>query len=204
MRLFSKIYDKGKNRIVYKVFGIRFKFEVYKNVYVGCGDDCIAGYVGCDIRKTPAVKYVCKAWELSSKVRNLENIYSRHMCEHLTYQEFEQTLKDWYEALNWGGLIHIIVPNIDYHIEQFQRAIFDNENLQNEKSDLAWSIAGFCGWQRENYIINGGGNSKTKYWDVHKSIWNDKLMRLYLENSGFKDISIEIVENVHLVAKAKK
>ena len=168
---------------------------------MGCGNDSLAGYVGCDIRKTPAVKIVCKAWELSSKVKDIENIYSRHMCEHLTYQEFEQTLKDWHRALRNGGQIHIIVPNIDYHIKQFKRAVFDNENLQNAKSDLAWSIAGFCGWQRENYTLGGG---KTKYWDVHKSIWNDKLMRLYLENTGFSDIRTEIIENVHLVAKAKK
>ena len=52
-------------------------------------------------------------------------------------------------------------------------------------------------------IIHWGGG-KTKYWDVHKSIWNDKLMRLYLENAGFKNIHIEIIENVHLVANAKK
>ena len=203
MKIFSKEYNAEKEQNIYTILGIKIKLRKRneKNIYVGCGDDYIDGYIGCDIRKTPNVKYVCKAWEISSHVKNVENIYSRHMCEHLTYQEFEITLKDWYKALIKGGNIHIIVPNIDYHVKQFQRAVFNNENLKNEKSDLAWSIAGFCGWQREDYINK---NSKTKYWDVHKSIWNEKLMKLYLENVGFNNIKTEIINNVHLSVKAKK
>lgn len=81
-------------------------FKLKNNVnkiYMGCGDDYKEGYIGCDIRKTKTSKIICKAWELSKHIKNLEEIYSRHMVEHLTYTEFNETLKDWNKALLGGG-----------------------------------------------------------------------------------------------------
>ena len=50
---------------------------------MGCGDDYKDGYVGCDVRKTKTAKIICKAWELSKYCKNVNEIYSRHMVEHL-------------------------------------------------------------------------------------------------------------------------
>lgn len=202
--VFSVKNSQDKSHKIITFLGVKVKFkkkELIKNVYVGCGDDFKEGYVGCDIRKTKNTKIVCKAWELSKKVKDLENIYSRHMCEHLTYDEFIFTLTDWYKTLKPAGLVHIIVPNIDYHIEQFKRAEFDNKSLETKWSDLSWSLAGFCGWQRENYIKI---KNDTKYWDVHKSVWNSKLIRLFLENLGYVHITCEVIDNVHLSVMARK
>lgn len=46
------------------------------------------------------------------------------MVEHLTYTEFNETLKDWCKALT-GAKLHIICPDLDFYIEQFKNAIFD-------------------------------------------------------------------------------
>lgn len=189
---------------VITILGIKIKVKKempIKNLYVGCGEDFLCGYVGCDIRKTKTTRIICKAWEISKKVSKLENIYSRHMCEHLTFQEFQYTLEDWIKALAPMGKIHIIVPNIDYHIEQFQRAKFNLESLNESRSDLSWSLAGFYGWQREDYISS---ENKNKYWDVHKSCYNVQLMKLYLERAGFIHINCEIIDNVHLSVTARK
>ena len=78
--------------------------KVIDKIYMGCGDDYKDGYVGCDVRKTKTAKIICKAWELSKYCKNVNEIYSRHMVEHLTYAEFNETLKDWYKVLNGGGV----------------------------------------------------------------------------------------------------
>ena len=80
--------------------------RVVDKIYMGCGDDYKEGYVGCDIRKTKTAKIICKAWELSKHCKNVGEIYSRHMVEHLTYTEFNETLKDWYKALNGGAIAY--------------------------------------------------------------------------------------------------
>ena len=86
---------------------------------MGCGDDYKDGYVGCDIRKTKTAKIISKAWELSKYCKNVNEIYSRHLVEHLTYTEFNATLKDWYKTLKVVGKLHIICPDLNFHIEQF-------------------------------------------------------------------------------------
>lgn len=189
---------------VIRLLGIKLKQKRIKNVYVGCGDDSKDGYIGCDIRKRKNVKIVCKAWDVSKKVRKLENIYSRHMVEHLTFPELEFTLSDWYKALNEGGKLNIIVPYLDFHIQQFQKAIVDDENWNNKWSDFRWSIAGFYGWQGEDYKSCKNCKNSTRYWDVHKSGYNPKIMEFFLKRAGFIEINCEIIDDVHLFVTAKK
>ncbi|WP_432633403.1 hypothetical protein [Brachyspira sp.] len=76
--------------------------KVIDKIYMGCGDDYKEGYIGCDIRKTKTAKIICKAWELSKYCENVGEIYSRHIVEHLTYTEFNETLKYWHKALKSG------------------------------------------------------------------------------------------------------
>ena len=39
------------------------------------------------------------------------------MLEHLTFKEVEATLNDWHRCLA-SGCIHLVVPFLDFHIEQ--------------------------------------------------------------------------------------
>ena len=172
--------------------------KIVGKVYMGCGDDYKEGYIGCDIRRTKTAKIICKAWELSKYCENVGEIYSRHMVEHLTYTEFNETLKDWHKALKSGGKLHIICPDLDFHVEQLKNAIFDEENFNNKWSNFSHGVAGLYGWQRECDINDK--NAKTKYWDVHKSGYNKRLMYFYLNRNGFYDIDINIVDKLHLVA----
>ena len=58
------------------------------NLEFGCGDTPRKPkYFGVDVRDLPNVKYICNAWEIDQHVEenSIENIYSRHFMEHLTY-----------------------------------------------------------------------------------------------------------------------
>lgn len=173
-------------------------------IYVGCGNDKKEGYIGCDIRQTENCEVVCKAWEVSKNFIDAKEIYSRHMLEHLTFSQLELTLTDWHKCLQSGGSIHLIVPNIDYHIEQWKKAKWDEENWKEQWSDARWSAAGFWGWQNECAVEDTSNINETTFWDVHKSGHNIKSITFFLSRAGFSDIKCEIIDNVHLCAKAIK
>ena len=120
----------------------------------------------------------------------------------MTYTEFNETLKDWHKALKIGGKLHIICPDLDFHIEQFKNAIFDEENFNNKWSNFSHGVAGLYGWQRECDIDNK--DIRTRYWDVHKSGYNKEIIYFYLNRNEFVDIDIKIVDKWHLVAVAFK
>ena len=173
-------------------------------LYVGCGEDSREGYIGCDIRNLPNVSIVCKAWEVSQYCEDVKEVYSRHMLEHLTLPQVEVTLKDWYKALAIGGKVQIIVPNIDAHIEQWKRAVWNEETWNEKLSDARYAFAGFWGWQRESYTLENIQDANTFYWDVHKSGYNKEFLTFLFSRIGYSEIHCEIVDKVHLVAQAEK
>lgn len=171
-------------------------------VYVGCGPNRKEGYVGCDIRVLDSVDVVCKSWELSDNFEKVHQIYSRHMLEHLTFKEVEATLSDWHKCLEIGGGIHLVVPFLDFHIEQWKKAEWSESTSQEKWSDASWSMAGFYGWQRE--CDPKADNYNSTYWDVHKSGFNVQNMTFILQKAGFSEIEISIFDQCHLIAKATK
>ena len=173
-----------------------------KNIYVGCGPDIREGFIHCDIRKFDHVDIVCKAWELSSFMMEVDHIYSRHMLEHLTNYEADRTLRDWFKALKTNGTIRIIVPDMDFHCRQWLEADWTEEALKEPMSDAKHSFAGLWGWQAE--CDPWAENYNTTYWDVHKSGYNEKRIKLLLERIGFVDVKTEIKNKWHLVATANK
>lgn len=173
-----------------------------QNVYVGCGDKTREGYLGCDIRPLDNVSIVCPAWDLSQHCQDLNRIYSRHMVEHLTFAEAKKTLTDWHAALAVGGEVEIEVPNMRFHIEQWLQADWTEEAFQDKKSDARWGFAGFYGWQRECDPDEESYNQS--YWDVHKSGYDEKLLKFMLESAGFVDVETRVENEWNLIGTGSK
>jgi predicted SAM-dependent methyltransferase len=173
-----------------------------KSLYVGCGEDRRQGFMHCDTRNLPGVDLVCDAWEVSNHISNLNEIYSRHMLEHLTSMEADAALLDWHHALKIGGTVYIVVPNLDFHIQQWLDAEWDDETIKDPNSDARYGFAGLYGWQRQCNPKQDDYNQT--HWDVHKSGYNKKRLKYLLERAGFVNIQIEIKGDVHLVATAEK
>lgn len=174
-------------------------------VNVGCGSKIGEGYVGCDVRRLPGVEIVCRAWELSRHGFELEEVYSRHMMEHLTRHEVARTLDDWFKALRPGGLVHIVVPDVDFHCQQWLRADWSEAAWQDKWSDARHAFSSLYGWQRgAEHAIDKHNPAAALYWDVHKSGFCKGLMTMLLKRHGFEDIDCSTVDKWHLVAKARK
>ena len=154
----------------------------------GCGaNPTKSGFLTCDIRNLPGIDFVCPAWEIINHVQanSVDEIFSRHFLEHLTFLQAEKLVGIWFEILKSGGSCELAVPNMDYHIQQWIRG----KNMEHAR-------AGFWGHQREgDYEV----------WDVHKSGYNQKSLTGLFTNKGFVDpVSLRKPTNKHLWMFFKK
>jgi predicted SAM-dependent methyltransferase len=167
---------------------------------IGCGDkEPKNGFVGIDIRKFDHIDYVCTSWEINKYFSDniVDEIYSRHCFEHLTYYQADLTLNSWYNALKKGGKLNIIVPDLEYHFKQVTNTSwFEPSDSLSKVSNIQHAICSIFGWQNES--VDGA------VWDIHKSGYNFELLKLKLESFGFTDITRLEDEKYNLNIEAHK
>lgn len=149
----------------------------------GCGENPTKKeFRTCDIRNLPGIDFVCPAWEIDSLVKenSVEEIFSRHFFEHLTYSQGEVVLEKWVKILKPNGTMEMVLPNMEYHINQWIR--------RKNKKELEHAKAGFWGWQREGL---------TNLWDVHKSGYDYSMLEELLKAKGYRNIR-NISKDMHL------
>ncbi len=93
---------------------------------------------------------------------------------------------------------------MDFHVEQWRHAVWNEETWNEKWSDARYAFAGFWGWQRESDIEGLACSGKNAYWDVHKCGFNKKFLTFLLNRAGFSDVKCEILDNVHLIGHAVK
>jgi predicted SAM-dependent methyltransferase len=161
----------------------------------GCGEDPRKPeFDGVDVRALPTVKYVCDAWDIHQHVdaQTVDEIYSRHFFEHLTFHQGDITLQSWLSVLKPGGMVEMIVPNMLHHIEQWLH--IDRQTTEVKRSGASPStyeseaIKGFWGGQRGD-------------WDFHKSGYDLELLKNTVTRMGYVDYtSIKSApKNLHVV-----
>ena len=155
----------------------------------GCGETPThAGYKTCDIRDLPGIDYVCPATEIDRhcEPNSVTHITSRHMFEHLTFYDGERYLEACMRILRSGGELHMSLPNMDFHVQQWLNG-----------SKLEHARAGFWGWQRET--------DTGQVWDVHKSGYNYTQLSALLASKGYvRTQSLRKPLHKHLEIKAYK
>jgi len=147
---------------------------------VGCGEaGPHAGHVGVDIRALPGIAILSSAWGIDAHLPqgSVSAFYSRHTLEHITYPQVKRTFASWFRLLRPSGRMHILVPDLAFHIAQF----LDPNHLGPSPANPAWTqrqhaLAGFYGWQRE---------ADHKLWDVHKCGYTFEIMGELLAEAGF-------------------
>jgi len=99
----------------------------------------------CDIRDLPGIDYVCPAWEISEHVASdsVSEIFSRHFLEHLTFVQAEKLVDVWYKILKPSGVCELLVPNMDFHINQWIHVFQNGINTDKDKNNLKHACAGF-------------------------------------------------------------
>lgn len=140
----------------------------------GCGETPNKkNFKTCDIRDLPGVDFVCPAWDIDKFVNknSVDEIFSRHFFEHLTFSQGKLVLSKWYQILKPKGKLEIILPNMSFHVDQWIR--------RKDKKELRWAKAGFWGWQRGDI---------SEVWDIHKSGYDFETLEQVLKNEKFNNI----------------
>jgi predicted SAM-dependent methyltransferase len=136
------------------------------NIEFGCGETPTkAGFKTCDIRYLPGVDFVCTAWDIDKLVgeNSVDEIFSRHFFEHLTFKQGKYLLATWYKILKPGGRVEMLVPNMRLHAQQW----IDGDYL---------AANGIYGHQRGEF---------DDVWDVHKSGYDVDTLKELVHTYNF-------------------
>lgn len=141
-------------------------------VEIGGGEHPRKGFENIDIRSLKTVDHVCPAWELPFSDNSVDEIYSRHLLEHLTLEKAMDSVKEWYRVLRLRGTVDIIVPDLEYHAKQLTMS---GKSDFVDCSNFEHGMAGFYGWRRHEH-------------DRHVWGYTSKSLYRLLVNAGFLGI----------------
>lgn len=145
-------------------------------LHIGCSDQRLAGYINVDCRKTHATDVVALAWDIPGVAPgSVTSIYSRHMLEHLDPEDARKALRHWLDLLQPTGILHIIVPDVEFHAKQLLGLVHSSLGDQTQHA-----FAGFWGWRD---MMRGGTCE-----DAHRWGYTQSTLSAELSNAGFTSI----------------
>ena len=100
-------------------------------INVGSGTKRMDGYINIDIRDLPEVDYVHDLEKpLPYPDNTIDEVYAEDVLEHFSFKKTNNIFKDWVRVLKTGGVITIIVPNVDAHIRMYYNKEIIEKSLQ--------------------------------------------------------------------------
>lgn len=183
-------------------------------VELGSGPHGIPGFLHVDAVKTGNVDVAADIRKLDWIPDNsVDELYSAHAVEHISYTEIMTVLAEWRRVLKPGGKITIKMPDLDflcfahvngiYAAEETMICIFGGFSDYPGGPDGWEKISGNPNWKR-NTMQDGQVPNPGQYteWGAHKALYNFKTFKARLEAVGFRNVE-RIVENdweLHIVA----
>jgi predicted SAM-dependent methyltransferase len=145
----------------------------------GCGNNLKKGFIGIDNRPLKDVSFCCNAWQADQYFaeNSVDEIYSCHLFQYLTYAQAFQTLKVWHTLLKLEAVCQIIVPDFHFYCEQYLSLSCESDQEMTGEL-LEANLKGIWGSQN---IIN-------ERIDVHQSGFDFKLLCAMLLKNNFKTI----------------
>lgn len=145
---------------------------------------------------------------------SVDELYSAHAVEHISYTEIDKVLVEWYRVLKPGGRLTIKMPDLDFLCRAYVEGIHSPEETMiaifggfpdEPGGPDGWEkISGNPQWER-NTIKDGEIPNPGVYieWAAHKALYTFDTFRVRLERAGFEYIQ-RIVENdweLHITAR---
>ena len=110
---------------------------------------------------------------------SVHTMYSSHMLEHLERDEAVAFLKEAQRVLLKGGIIRIVVPNLDYFVRTY---LEDNDSHKFIEDLCLVSAKPKKLIKKLQYVIMGHG------W--HHAMYNEQSLVRLVEEAGFVNITI--------------
>jgi len=152
----------------------------------GAGGRSKTGFMASDVQDLPGVHFVCACWEIDNFVDNnsVDEIYSRHMFEHLTFAQGEKTLRVWKDILRPGGKVHMILPDLKFHVDEYLSFYNDRKRTDHNSYSFFHAVKSIFGGQRESFDSQYFTTFNTD-WDIHKSGYDDKSLKELTDSVGY-------------------
>lgn len=99
----------------------KIKVDKIKKLNIGSGRDIRADYVNVDHRQIDGVDVIADVRSLPFEKASLDEIYASHVIEHFTEKDAKDILVYWFSLLKKGGVIRVIVPNIDVMAREYAK-----------------------------------------------------------------------------------
>ena len=133
---------------------------------LGPGDKPKEGYIHLDIRKLPHIEIIGDCAKLDMcEDESIDEIYTCHLIEHLSWRKIPEIIQEWYRVLKKGGKIIINCPNLKLFCTLWVNGFFvDAQALRSIYGDQDYE---------ENY---------------HKAGFSIGTLGYLLAKAGFKDI----------------
>ncbi len=109
---------QSTSKLVAKVIN-KEKVSKLKKLNIGSGRDMKADFINVDHRAIEGVDLVADLHDLPFEAGTIEEIYASHVVEHFTERDAKKILSYWFTLLKKGGVIRIVVPNIDVMARQY-------------------------------------------------------------------------------------
>ncbi len=173
-----------------------------QSIFIGCGTAFKEGFLHVDRIPMQHIDLMCEPWQLSHHVLEADHIHAENLLQRLSNFEADRALHDWFKALKSGGLLRIIVPDMDFYAKQWLNAAWSNDALRDPSSDAKQSFSALWGTQEQCDPWDDDYNQEYRF--VHKSGYNQARLSLLLSRVGFIDITITNIDERSLEATATK
>ncbi len=183
-------------------------------IELGAGPHGRPGFFHVDAVKVGNVDRQADVRDLSWLADNsVDELYSAHTVEHISYTEIVEVLKEWHRVLKPGAAMAIKMPDLDFLCRAYVEGIHSTEEIMialfggfsdSSGGPDGWEkISGNPQWQR-NTIRDGDIPHPGEYteWGAHKAMYTFESFRVRMEAAGFIHVR-RIVENdweLHVVA----
>ena len=150
-------------------------------LHIGCGSDYKEGYINIDGYDASVADVVAMAHELPFPDGYADLIESHHLIEHLSFEEFRDTVKEWYRVLKPGGMLVAECPDLIENMKIFLNSDYKKRWLWYRNELPFGRVAAFYG----NQFHPG---------QFHKNGFDRERLSGLLDELGFVRISTRSIE----------
>jgi predicted SAM-dependent methyltransferase len=173
LRAWWRVYRMLLSPIMNRIKISKFRKIGQLKLNIGCGKVKLPGWVNIDI-EAGADLVIDVRKGLSFDDNSVDFIYNEHFIEHLSYEECERVLKEFWRVLKKGGVLRIATPDLDYIINKYVTDWKDQEWLS---------------WPEYNFIKTRGEMLNTCFYRWrHKYLYNEEDLKNQLTKAGFRKI----------------
>ena len=126
------------------------------------------------------------------KDNSVDIIYTSHCIEHLPWKNVDNVLKDLYRILKPGGLIRIVLPDVDIMwkiIKNKDRDILERNNPGYYRSGGGGALSNeFCVYELFGYDRKGERFLENT---MHKAFFNESIINIMLSAAGFSEVEMK-------------